>query len=1143
MYSPSSAVNVPENKMFDKAKQNYHYKPRPNRSSRYMSSRKKEKRYFTKLYNKMSKKLNRFKNKPKVALSSNIVNKLPMVKVNLNCDLDIYALIDSGCSSELISKELYDVLFANKLVPKIEPSDLNMFAANNQRLNILGSTNVKIKIDNFTWKIKVLVLDQIGYNMVLGISFMKKSNMVLDLSRNECHFKFKPTVKVSLEMEALASEKFNNIEVQVGIKEMLPNILRLMKKYPNCFSSKLGEALDQEVKLTLLDPTIVNIRPYFLSPPMLHKMKNILDDWLSQGIIEPSTSPYSSPAFLTKKDRLVINYTELNKKLERINYPIGDLQNLYQHLSGAKIFSCIDLRSSFLQMPLAKECQHLTAFSTIFGKFNFRRLPFGIHAGSSVLTAYLDKVLHSIKFKHALAFCDDILVYSEDLESHLVHLEDVIARLSAHKLTVNLEKAKFCCEEISFLGQLIKNNTVCIDPERTKTLMNFKPPKTPKQIAQFLGMCNFFMKYIPDYATLCQPLNALRRKNVKIKWTEECQKAFLLLKEKIANPPVLQIANFKKPFVLMTDASAVAAAGCLLQANEHNDLLPIAFYSRKFSSSEVNYSVYEKEALAAIVCIEKWYEFLEVQPFKLVTDNQALSYVLNHKRKLGRLSRWTERLLSLPFTVEFKHSRDNQLADALSRMYESEGENVREGGCVADKQEASEVNCINDIINKSHEFKNKALRHSWNRQTKVSKTKVSTRENVCQLINELPLAFKDLSKYQLDDHECQNIIKSIENKTNHLGYYLNKGILMYKQNGNSKGKIFLPETVIDLVFNFFHCSYVGGHFGILRTQHKINQYFYRPDLNEIVRKKVKDCLICGMSKAAQRRYEGELVSVEFKNTMDALFVDLIGPLPKTKNQNQYIIVAVDGFSKFVWLSPIRECKTSNITKKLEEIIFANFSVPKAMITDNASYFTSAEFKRFLFKNYINKFNIAAFRANGNRSERSIRNLGVLLRAYYADAQVNWDNDLAYLQTSLNTAMNESVKSTAFQLMFFHSPNTALSNIWSLNDLVNERLPLNVAKQNLKRAIENVRKSVLHNRNRSRYSADNVKHPFVKNSLVFVRTHFLSDKAKKFTAKLAPKFKGLYRIIYFLSNNTCLIQHTENVFDTKKVHIADLKLYK
>lgn len=108
---------------------------------------------------------------------------------------------------------------------------------------------------------------------------------------------------------------------------------------------------------------------------------------------------------------------------------------------------------------------------------------------------------------------------------------------------------------------------------------------------------------------------------------------------------------------------------------------------------------------------------------------------------------------------------------------------------------------------------------------------------------------------------------------------------MLKKEGNSKGKIFLPKTVVDLVFNYFHCSFVGGHFGVLRTQHKINQYFYRPNLNDIVPKRVEDCLICGVSKAAQRRFEGELVSVEFKNTMGALFIDLIGPLPRTKNQN------------------------------------------------------------------------------------------------------------------------------------------------------------------------------------------------------------------------------------------------------------------
>lgn len=297
-----------------------------------------------------------------------------------------------------------------------------------------------------------------------------------------------------------------------------------------------------------------------------------------------------------------------------------------------------------------------------------KRVCFGLQVGSSVLSSYLDKVFNDIKFKYVINFCDDIIIYSKDKDNHLKDVKDVIGRLAKHKLTVNVDKARFFCQEISFLGHIIKNNTVTIDPERTIAVKNFPVPKNVKQVRQFTGMCSYWAKYIPRFADICVPLHALKKKGARFIWTTDCQNAFEELKKNISHPPILQLADFNKPFVLQTDASNRAAGGVLLQANEENDLLPVAYYSKKFNGNELKYSVYEKEAYSVILCVEKWHEFLEVQPFTLITDNQALSYVLNTQRKLGRLSRWVERLLNLPFTVEHRKGVDNILADTLSRL-------------------------------------------------------------------------------------------------------------------------------------------------------------------------------------------------------------------------------------------------------------------------------------------------------------------------------------------------------------------------------------------------------------------------------------------------------------------------------------------
>lgn len=1082
---------------------------------------KKELRQLTRNWNRMVRPT-----MSKVNVTSD--RKVPMLNLTVNKKKETQTLLDTGSNFNVISQDFYEQLSRQKSVLKTRPlhSKFQLVTANNSLIDVTHECQLLIKIHSFTWKVWFVIVHNLSCNLILGVDFMQQHQLIIDFTIRNCYFKFNPDVKIPLACTVMNSEQcLNSFGIQDD--EMEKEVYRLIQSYPNVFTESIGQALDLEVDLELIDATPVNIRPYFLSPPTLKKVKNIIDDWLEQDIIEPSTSPYSSPCFLTKKDRLVVNYGEVNKKLIKVNYPLGDLQNYHQHLQGAKYFTVIDLNKSFLQCPLSEKSRPITAFSTIFAKYQFKRVPFGLQIGSSTLSYYLDKIFHDIKFEFLLNFCDDIVIYSQDKTSHLQHLKEVIKRLSDHRLTVNQSKAKFFCTRISFLGNIIHNNTVTIDQDRTNNVRRFKPPKNVKQVRQFLGMVGFFAKHIKDYASICEPLFKLKRKNVKFQWSSECQKAFEKLKECITNPPILQLADFNKPFVLMTDASDLAAGGCLMQENENGDLLPIA-YSKKFTDTERNYSVYEKEAYSVILCIEKWYEFLEVMPFKLVTDNQALSYVLNSKKKIGRLSRWVERLLALPFTVEFRKSEDNMVADALSRLFSDNDPSV-----------SNDINVLQFSYNQSRQNRPKGMSYKVNKLMPVN---VNNEEKnvLCNMLNEIPLAFTDIKQHQMSDAECIEIIDSVHNQTNHKCFELKNDVLMFKDNRN-KLCIYLPEKLVNLVFCYYHNSILGGHLGIAHTYDKIRKYFYRPNLYAVIKDKVKNCKICLMSKSTQRKFEGQLISSVSKHSMHCIFVDLVGPLVRSKLGNCYILVAVDAFSKFVWVSAIRDSKTCQIVNKLEQIIFNNFGIPQILVTDNASYFMSHEFKLFTFKNFINHRTIAPYRACSNQAERHIRNLTTLLRCYYNKCQNNWDKDLCYVQLSLNTAKNSSTGYTAFELMFNHECNNSLSNIWNLNDLINENVNLQERKSNLNKAIINVKKSIKLNQKRAKYQEPNCKHPYKLGSTVYIKTHFLSDKFKKFSKKLAYRYDGPYKIIYFMSPVTVLVQRIDDVTVIKKVHIIDLKL--
>lgn len=1067
-----------------------------------------------------------------------VVRCVPSINVQIDKTINLNALIDTGASLNIMSKELFDKLYNKKLIISCSKWEGNVMTANNTDMEVQCECEAKIKIKDFTWKIKFLVIPEIAYDLILSAHFISRTGLILCLGERKCYFKFAPQVMINLIMDQELHNVINNV-INIGCCEMQEKVMEIVNSYPEVFTDRIGKALDLEIKLEVTDNEPVNIRPYFLNPPVLLQTKAIIQEWLDQDIIEPTTSRYSSPAFLTKQGRLVVNFSLLNKKLQRIDYPLGDLQNYYQHLQGAKYFTVLDLNKSFLQCPLAPESRHLTAFSLVFAKYQFKRVPFGLSVGSSVLSSYMDRIFNDIKFKFILNFCDDIIIYSKDKVSHLEHIKEVVKRLSDHNLTVNMKKGRFFCREISFLGNVISNNKVTIDPDRTKNVREFPVPRNVKNVRQFLGMTSFFSRYIPHYAEICEPLCKLKRKRVRFDWTEECQIAYDKLKFAISNPPVLQIANFDKPFIVMSDASFYACGGVLLQHNENNDLLPIAYFSKLFDKTARNYTIYEKECLSAILCIEKWHEFLCIKPFKLITDNEALSYVLNSKRKAGfnRLSRWVERLLSLPFEVEHRGSADNCIADCLSRLYD---QSVLES--IVSEDMSFQSPSMNELETCSENNKPPIVCPPNDSTVAYNVSDIKENKHFLYLINEVPLALKDLKVYQSEDHECKNIVQSIKDKTNQECFYLKNEILMFKGN-KGKPRIFLPSSLVDLVCKYFHNSLIGGHLGITKTQLKINEYFYRADLNQLVKTYVKNCHICNMSKSTQKKHEGTLVSAPINNAFDVLFTDLIGPLPKSKKGNNYVLVVVDGFTRFTWMIPIKNCTSKIIISQMENVIFNNFGVPKVIVSDNASYYRSSIFKRFIFKNVIEHRTIAAYHAQSNRCERFVRNISTVLRCYYQDCHTLWDQNCNYLQISLNTAVNSSTGFSAFSLMFNHKCNNCLSNVWKLNDLIGENLTMAEKKENLSKAVINVRKSVLFNSQRKKYTEPYCKHPFRIGSLVYVKTHFLSNKANKFSKKLAPRYVGLYRILYFITPVTVIVQHVKNVQDVRKIHIVDLKFYK
>jgi hypothetical protein len=504
----------------------------------------------------------------------------------------------------------------------------------------------------------------------------------------------------------------------------------------------------------------------------------------------------------------------------------------------------------------------------------------------------LGQVFSDVKFTFAFHYLDDLVIHSDSFQQHLQHLCEVFTRLRKVGLTVNPTKVKFATPQLSFLGQNFSSSGVSVDPDRTEAIRNFPSPWDAKGIARFIGMVNFFHKFILRFAERAAPLNVLRRKGVQFCWGPDQQKAFDDLKLAITNPPVLCMAYFLWRFILQTDTSSRAVAAVLLQQFE-GDRQPIAFASRMLTQQERKYSAYEFECLAVLFGLDKFLAYLEHVECDLEMDNQALMWCLSHPRQLGRIARWVIRLSAFKFDVHHIRGSQNIIADALLRVYDPGGEFF-----------------------------------------------------VAPLLLDFPVLFENIATHQRSDPDLKAIIDRLS-----LGdvpsYSLEKGVFHCKAHYDRHPKVIVPQVPMPPLFAYFHDSPLGGHLGVRKTIHKIRQSFILKGMDNDIAVRVRACRVCALSKPAHSTHYSMLSSDMATHPMEKLFVDFVWKLPRSKSGNTYTLVCIDTFTKVVWIFPVREASTATVIQALD-FIFATFGIPENLVSDNATQFTSRNFRRMCF---------------------------------------------------------------------------------------------------------------------------------------------------------------------------------------------------
>ena len=400
-------------------------------------------------------------------------------------------------------------------------------------------------------------------------------------------------------------------------------------------------------------------------------MKEYVEAGLKSGILQPSVSPYGSMALIVKKKdgspRVVIDYRALNDVTVKNKYPLPLMDELFDRTHGARYFTSIDLRNGFHQIAIRPEDREKTAFRTRFGHFEYTVLPMGLCNAPGTFMQLMNQVFADMLDRSVLCFLDDILIFSRTEEEHLRHLRTVLTRLRDQELYVKPSKCAFMQREVSFLGHRIGADGLRVAPDKISAVQQWPQPRSVTDVRSFLGLANFYRRFVKDYSRIALPLTELTKDTAPWQWGAEQQRAFDALKAALCSPPVLRIPDQSKPFVLNTDACKYAI-GATLQQDHGNGLQPVAYFSAKMSDAERNYDVREQEFMALFKACLHWRHYLHgTQPFTLLTDHDSLKYHKTMPNLSGRLARWIEKMADFDYKLQHIPGKDNVVADALSR--------------------------------------------------------------------------------------------------------------------------------------------------------------------------------------------------------------------------------------------------------------------------------------------------------------------------------------------------------------------------------------------------------------------------------------------------------------------------------------------
>lgn len=887
--------------------------------------------------------------------------------------------------------------------------------------------------------------------------------------------------------------QINKHELSVKDAERLSKIVC---KFPSFEKQGLG-------KTNLLRHTI-NVggalpkkqRHYAVSPAIQNKMNSEVDRMLQLGVIEESKSAWSSPVTVVAKangkSRLCLDARHINSVTAKDAYPMPQIGSIISRLNETRYISSIDLKDAFWQIELEDASREITAF-TVPGRplYHFRRMPFGLCNAAQSMCRLMDLVIPSAMRDFIFVYIDDLLVVSADFETHLERLQLVANCLTSAGLTINVEKSSFCMKYIKYLGHIVGNGEIKPDPGRVQSICEFPQPTTVKQVRRFLGMAGWYQRYINNFSAIAAPITDMLKHSDRFVWTAEADYAFHALKTSLSTAPVLVHPDFEERFFIQCDASMNGVGGVLFQIKDGEEH-PIAFMSRKLNTAQRNYSVSELECLAAVLSIKQFRCYVEGMPFTVITDHASLKWLMGQRDLTGRLARWSLKLQAFDFQIEHRKGSSNIVPDALSRAPIDEVDHV-----------------VSIPINLTdNEFSSESY-------SKLRAEVESNADNLPDIKVRDGVVYKRMLPVITDTH------------------------------AETTWKVWVPEGLRQQIIRESHDPPSAAHGGTDKTLNLVRRTYYWPGMRQNVREFVSKCEICKEVKAPNqilRPLMGKpsLAQRPFQN----LYVDLLGPYPRSKAGNTTILIILDQLSKWVWLKPLRKATTNAIVSYMESEIIHMYGAPETILTDNGKQFVAKEFLAFLERYGIRPINTGSHAPQANASERVNRSILAAIRVYVESDQTNWDTHLSSIASALRNSVHTTTgHSPYFTIFGQHMVQHAgafpiLRNLMSLSTGDIQVLPQPELRNDLNREVrEKLQQAQTRNTSTYNIRARNVI--FHPGQEVFRRNFQQSDATKNFNAKLAKQWVPA-RILSRKGSNLYMLEDRQGRAIKVAYHAKDLR---